>query len=108
MIALGVLASGTRTYRTELEIVAPASLEGRRLSVSSNAPLPIEHFFRKTGSHVRLSIVGLESGRGTSLVPAEGVTRIIYDVKIENVRDVTEEPSKTSVGRKDKRHSPTP
>ena len=82
-----------RTYVTEFKIVAPSAREGSILNVSSQAPLPADHLFRKIGARLKLSIGSLESGRGTSLVPAEGVTRIVYHVKIESVRVVSEEPS---------------
>lgn len=82
-----------RTYVAELAITAPPGLERRIVSVSSKEPLPPAHLFRKTGAHLRLSVVSLESGRGTSLVPAEGITRITYQMTIESVMTVAEEPN---------------
>ncbi len=55
--------------------------------------MPVGHLLRKTGAHLRLSIAALERGRGTSLVPAEGITRVIYQLKIDSVRSVAEEPN---------------
>jgi hypothetical protein len=82
-----------RTYVTEFKIVAPSAREGSILDVSSQAPLPADNLFRKIGARLKLSIGSLESGRSTFLVPAEGVTRIVYHVKMESVRVISEEPS---------------
>jgi hypothetical protein len=82
------------SYVTEFSITAPSSLEGRLLSVSSDEPLPVNHLFRKNGARLRLSIASLESGRGTSLVPAEGITRIIYQIKTRDVKAIAEEPDR--------------
>lgn len=78
-------------YVTELDIVSPTSLDGRRLEISSNRPLPFEHVLRKKGARLKLSVVALESGRGTSIMPAEGLTRIIYQTRIENMHILAEE-----------------
>lgn len=91
LIPLGTPQPERPRYVTELEIVSPTSLEGRRLEISSNRPLPFEHALRKKGARLKLSIVALESGRGTSIVPAEGITRIIYQTGIESMRILGEE-----------------
>jgi hypothetical protein len=80
-----------RQFVTELEILAPSHLRGLSLSVQSEAPLPAEHVFRRVGARLKLNIRSLEAGRGTSLTPAEGVTRIVYTVHIADVSIVAEE-----------------
>lgn len=103
LIPLGTPQPERPRYVTELDIVSPTSLQGRRLEIWSNRPLPLEHVLRKNGARLRLSVVALESGRGTSIVPAEGITRIIYQTRIESVRVLAEEepiqPSERTRGK---------
>jgi hypothetical protein len=78
-------------YCTEFDIVAPRIYEGRRLSVSSKVPLAAEHILLRGGTRLRLKIRSLEKHRGTSLVPAEGITRIEYFLDTSSFQIMSEE-----------------
>ena len=84
--------SKDRRFVTRMVIVAPVEREGRLLDIVSSKPLSPQHPFRQKGRILTLSIQDLDEGRGTSLIPAEGITRIIYTLELGRVRSIEEPP----------------
>jgi hypothetical protein len=84
--------SADRRFATNLVIVAPAEREGCLLEIVSNKPLPPNHPFRQKGRRLTLVVQDIDAGRGTSLIPAEGITHILYTLGLNQVRSIAEEP----------------
>lgn len=90
-IPLGTPRREKPFYTVELEIVAPMTLEGRKLLVISKDPLPTDNLFRKSGARLRLAVIAFEESRGTSMLLSEGIFRTEYKVMITNITMLGEE-----------------